>query len=1019
MGPSIVANATPENSSAESAQAQSAQQQGAEASKPSQTSQTPSTNGPAAPATQIPATGNPASGSKETATSADAAKTGAASKETTGQGQSESKDSKNAEPQAPSAQSAPQPAAQGGEATVPCGTLRSCFPNQNFRKYLKKFINTTQYPNPTGQTGWGIENKDFAEDFPVTQSWLDSITAISSDGIPNGPNEGVEITDVRGIELFRNLKSFNTDFDSTDPQETKHYSAGFYALTDYSPLASANMPNLETLKLNNFNGAVAQSCRNFTAAKAPKLANIYTYDVDHAFSDVSMFYGLPQLKTLSLGNTNVGLNGASDVQAIVDHFPDLESLSFSNAYHMKAKPESVLPLKNLKHLTSFGFVALFLYQNTILNYIAQLPYVTDLDLSSDSIFDLSFLSGMTNLKTLNINDNEITDLRPLVSLSNLEHVQAVNEIPRVPDASIIDAGGTARFDYSKNYNIDGTVPALNSIEYGAFGLMNELIPQNQYTNDTVNHIITIPSINQNKDEACITLLGSIIHNGKNLGSLQIILNHDFHNPQVTFDFRGGRTPNGYNTTTAPRNTPYGQKLPAMWHPWMFNADGSRDETNNLFQGWVACPTDRSINTDYDFSQNRGTPYTDGCTFEKAEPFDYTNTVMTHDWTLFALWSSDSYDVTFDSQGGPAIAKQHIMRFKTATEPTDSKGNAPVFTDGKGNTHALLGWYTSNGSKYDFTQPVKEPITLHARWEGITTTYTVRYLSESGSQISSETVYEGEKATNVPNPGKKDGYKFDGWYEQGATTPFDFGTQTITRDVTVYEHWTQNQNNGGGSGNNNNGNNNNNGGSNNGNNNGGNSNNGGGSGNNNGGGSNNGNGNNNGNNTNNNGGIPGPAGRPGPMGPAGSAFASRTRVLGNPRVRVLNVTRNTYIGAAPNAATTPAPVPAQQQNDQSQDNSSKSKQPKKKPLPVCPEGYVLEQSSYFENTDGSVEMAKINPKCVLANQTTTQAKQHHSFMWLWWLLLLLLLVLVALYAYHRYEKNKEEDEQPEGSQHVAY
>ncbi|WEV74078.1 hypothetical protein OZX74_00425 [Bifidobacterium sp. ESL0798] len=561
----------PESSTTQSEQPQTAANNGTAQAPQAENPSAPAapTSGENKPATPAPAPNSPAaSASKEGAspTSGNAAKSGTASKGTAGKTQPESK---STQPQTPSAQSTPQPAAQGGdEATVDCGTLKGCFPDASFRAYLTKFINTTQYQNPNHETGWRFSNPNFADDFPVTQSWLDSITSISSDGIPNAGSTTLsrKIMDIRGIGLFRNLKSFNMYYDnSTDHQQASSV-AGFAYLTDFSPLTSANMPNLETLRLNDFTDAVAQSCKGFTEAKAPKLTNIYLYDVAHAFSDASMFYGLPHLKTLSLGNTDLGRNGTSDVQAIVDHFPDLESLSFENAYNLKSHPDSLLALKNLQHLKSFGFTGLFLYQNPVLKDISQLHQISDLDLSSNSIYNLDFLSGMTNLKTLNLNDNEISDLRPLNSLTGLESVQAVHEIPRIGAAPIIGADGSASFSYGNNYNVDGTVPSLSSVSYLITGIGDQTIPADKYTNDAANHVLTVPSIDPNIQQLSYTLSNSIILNGRNVGTLEIINNQNYHNPQVTFDFRGGRTPNGNNTTTAPRSAPYGTKLAAMWHP---------------------------------------------------------------------------------------------------------------------------------------------------------------------------------------------------------------------------------------------------------------------------------------------------------------------------------------------------------------------------------------------------------------------------------------------------------------------
>ncbi|MGN1306712.1 MAG: DUF6273 domain-containing protein, partial [Faecousia sp.] len=77
-------------------------------------------------------------------------------------------------------------------------------------------------------------------------------------------------------------------------------------------------------------------------------------------------------------------------------------------------------------------------------------------------------------------------------------------------------------------------------------------------------------------------------------------------------------------------------------------------------------------------------------------------------SLTAQWTSSVYpeihEVSFDSQGGSAVVSQTILHGDTTTEPT-----APTRTG-----YLFGGWYDGD-TKYDFTQPVTEDITLTAKW----------------------------------------------------------------------------------------------------------------------------------------------------------------------------------------------------------------------------------------------------------------------------------------------------------------
>lgn len=73
-------------------------------------------------------------------------------------------------------------------------------------------------------------------------------------------------------------------------------------------------------------------------------------------------------------------------------------------------------------------------------------------------------------------------------------------------------------------------------------------------------------------------------------------------------------------------------------------------------------------------------------------------------TLYAQWKVSSHTVTFDSNGGSAVASQTVDDKAKAKEPT-----APTRSG-----WTLEGWYL-DGAKYDFNTPVTQDITLKAGW----------------------------------------------------------------------------------------------------------------------------------------------------------------------------------------------------------------------------------------------------------------------------------------------------------------
>jgi len=80
-----------------------------------------------------------------------------------------------------------------------------------------------------------------------------------------------------------------------------------------------------------------------------------------------------------------------------------------------------------------------------------------------------------------------------------------------------------------------------------------------------------------------------------------------------------------------------------------------------------------------------------------------NTPVTEDLTLTAHWG---VSVTFNTDGGSSVPMQTIEQNTTAAKPADPSKDASRF----------LGWFTADGTEYDFNTKVTKNITLKAKWE---------------------------------------------------------------------------------------------------------------------------------------------------------------------------------------------------------------------------------------------------------------------------------------------------------------
>ena len=82
--------------------------------------------------------------------------------------------------------------------------------------------------------------------------------------------------------------------------------------------------------------------------------------------------------------------------------------------------------------------------------------------------------------------------------------------------------------------------------------------------------------------------------------------------------------------------------------------------------------------------------------------------VTYDWVKIAAPAVTTYTVTFNSDGGSAVAAQTVESGKTATKPADPTKSGYTFK----------GWFLGD-DKFDFGTPVTVNITLKAIWETTT------------------------------------------------------------------------------------------------------------------------------------------------------------------------------------------------------------------------------------------------------------------------------------------------------------
>ena len=162
-----------------------------------------------------------------------------------------------------------------------------------------------------------------------------------------------------------------------------------------------------------------------------------------------------------------------------------------------------------------------------------------------------------------------------------------------------------------------------------------------------------------------------------------------------------------------------------------------------------------------------------------EPYDFSRPV-TQNITLKASWIEEasvvSYKVSFDVDGSINIVS--VIEGKTVTRPSEPTKDGYKF----------IGWYNDD-KLFDFKTSIYSDITLVAKWEKIdqvseVTKYTVKFDSNGGSSVASQTVNEGNTVSKPTNP-TRSGYKFVSWQLNGKDYNF---SSKVTKNITLTAKW---------------------------------------------------------------------------------------------------------------------------------------------------------------------------------------------------------------------------------------
>ena len=155
-----------------------------------------------------------------------------------------------------------------------------------------------------------------------------------------------------------------------------------------------------------------------------------------------------------------------------------------------------------------------------------------------------------------------------------------------------------------------------------------------------------------------------------------------------------------------------------------------------------------------------------------------------------------YTVSFDTNGGEAVASQTVVNGRTAKEP-----EMPV-REG----YTFYGWYEDEAYTAPFSfaaQTVRGDITLYAYWgkngtngSEYTVDFDLAYTAEGVTAPAAQTTNGGRLYT-LETPAAREGYTFCGWWVSASgsadklTYEFRQGETVLSEDTTLYALWAEN------------------------------------------------------------------------------------------------------------------------------------------------------------------------------------------------------------------------------------
>lgn len=159
----------------------------------------------------------------------------------------------------------------------------------------------------------------------------------------------------------------------------------------------------------------------------------------------------------------------------------------------------------------------------------------------------------------------------------------------------------------------------------------------------------------------------------------------------------------------------------------------------------------------------------------SAPFDFTSPI-TANATAYAKWATITRTLTFDSQGGSAVASQTVGYGQTWTRPADPTRSGYLFVN----------WMTTAGGNitFSFGQMPSANATAYAKWA---TPVTLTFDANGGSAVDPIVTVAGS-VFQLPKATSRFGHYLRGWRNSAGTVLTSASVNAPATNTTYTAEW---------------------------------------------------------------------------------------------------------------------------------------------------------------------------------------------------------------------------------------